>query len=458
MTRYEYDALNRVVSMTDANGGVTSYEYDAVGNLVVPAYGPAFEDYIQLAPDETDEEGEASFYPELETNRFGQKEGIKGGVVSPVFLRRDVHVRSAMVTSVESSDKREGSLLKKESAVTASAAQKNTIKSIKQAVAGAVSKISKTKSKAAAVLNRSAEKLRTAAAQKQAAATKKTPASLAPLSARHTLTTTAPSVKAVVKAPVSCSAQAAVGSGIVFEGGITFWEAIQQAFQQVLPAGVAVAMADSPAPGPADVLGLIVAGFGTVIFASGTYVYRNWIQPYITSEPQGPTIFDEPRPDILSPQIETIPELEPDVGSEIPPFPSSTEEDDSNITSIPLPEEEGVHIITADGSGESSQSNPWDVYTQQIIDESIDVSNWNQGSFDSVEESVARHYYKHGEEVGASSVEQYLRKADGFKSNLRGATTSYVDGEVDGVIRYKKNGRYIDLAPDGSIISFGKAY
>ena len=207
VTQYEYDALNRVVSMTDANGGVTSYEYDAVGNLVVPAYGPAFEDYIQLAPDETDEEGEASFYPELETNRFGQKEGIKGGVVSPVFLRRDVHVRSAMVTSVESSDKREGSLLKKESAVTASAAQKNTIKSIKQAVAGAVSKISKTKSKAAAVFNRSAEKLRTAAAQKQAAATKKTPASLASLNASHPLTKTAPSVKSVTGTQASCSKQ-----------------------------------------------------------------------------------------------------------------------------------------------------------------------------------------------------------------------------------------------------------
>ena len=182
VTRYEYDALNRVVSMTDANGAVTSYKYDAVGNLVFPADGPAFEDYI---PDEADEEGEASFYSELETNRFGQKEGIKGGVVSPVFLRRDVHVRSAMVTSVESSDKREGSLLKKESAVTASAAQKNTIKSIKQAVAGAVSKISKTKSKAAAVFNRSAEKLRTAAAQKQAAVTKKPSVSLASLNASH---------------------------------------------------------------------------------------------------------------------------------------------------------------------------------------------------------------------------------------------------------------------------------
>lgn len=39
--------------------------------------------------------------------------------------------------------------------------------------------------------------------------------------------------------------------------------------------------------------------------------------------------------------------------------------------------------------------------------------------------------------------------------NLKGATKSYINGMVDGVIRYKKNGKYIDLAPDGTIISFG---
>jgi len=31
-----------------------------------------------------------------------------------------------------------------------------------------------------------------------------------------------------------------------------------------------------------------------------------------------------------------------------------------------------------------------------------------------------------------------------------------VDGEIEGVIHYKKNGKYIDIAPDGSIISFGR--
>ena len=105
--------------------------------------------------------------------------------------------------------------------------------------------------------------------------------------------------------------------------------------------------------------------------------------------------------------------------------------------------------------GTSGKSNPWDAYTSQIRRESIDVSSWNKGSFNTPEESVAMHYYKHADEVGASSIEQYIRKAEGFMQNLKGATKSYVDGTVDGVVRYKKNGKYIDLAPDGSIISFG---
>ena len=106
-------------------------------------------------------------------------------------------------------------------------------------------------------------------------------------------------------------------------------------------------------------------------------------------------------------------------------------------------------------SGNSYDANPWDVYTNQIKNDSIDVSGWNKGSFNSVEESVARHYYKHAKEVGASSIEQYIRKAEGFMQNLKGATKSYINGTVEGVIRYKKNGKYIDLAPDGTIISFG---
>lgn len=43
-----------------------------------------------------------------------------------------------------------------------------------------------------------------------------------------------------------------------------------------------------------------------------------------------------------------------------------------------------------------------------------------------------------------------------LKQNLRGAKKYPVKGEVEGVIRYVKNGKYIDLAPDGTIVSFGR--
>ena len=51
----------------------------------------------------------------------------------------------------------------------------------------------------------------------------------------------------------------------------------------------------------------------------------------------------------------------------------------------------------------------------------------------------------------------YLRKAEGFaRTAKKGSSKSRVSGAVEGVIQYKKNGKYIDLVPDGSIISFGR--
>lgn len=84
----------------------------------------------------------------------------------------------------------------------------------------------------------------------------------------------------------------------------------------------------------------------------------------------------------------------------------------------------------------------------------VDKSGWNKGSYDTVEDSIIDHYRRHPE-VNASSPSQYLRKAEGFKQNLKGTTKSDVYGPVEDVVRYKKNGKYIDLAPDGTIISFG---
>ncbi|MDF9825376.1 hypothetical protein M2475_001831 [Breznakia sp. PF5-3] len=57
--------------------------------------------------------------------------------------------------------------------------------------------------------------------------------------------------------------------------------------------------------------------------------------------------------------------------------------------------------------------------------------------------------------MDAASKQNYLNKAVEFSKILKGATKSKVDGFVEGVIRYKKNGKYIDIAPDGSIVSFG---
>ena len=102
---------------------------------------------------------------------------------------------------------------------------------------------------------------------------------------------------------------------------------------------------------------------------------------------------------------------------------------------------------------ESSKGNG-DVKNSQ---ENANSSVWNKGSFDSSQESLDYHFNKHGEEVGAKNTEQYLRKAEEFAKNAKkGSTKSRVRGEVEGVIRYKKNGKYIDIAPDGSIVSFGK--
>ncbi|AVL74176.1 MULTISPECIES: hypothetical protein [Providencia] len=81
---------------------------------------------------------------------------------------------------------------------------------------------------------------------------------------------------------------------------------------------------------------------------------------------------------------------------------------------------------------------------------------WHQGSFNLPEESLQKHYEKHGKEVGASDIEQYQRKAEEFSRSLKGAKTSKIRGATDNVTRYYKNGKYLDKTADGKIISFGK--
>lgn len=68
------------------------------------------------------------------------------------------------------------------------------------------------------------------------------------------------------------------------------------------------------------------------------------------------------------------------------------------------------------------------------------VGGWSNGTFRTVAASIRNHFEKHGAEVGAQNVGQYLRKAEGFARNLRGARTSDLG---NGVTRYMKKGYYV---------------
>lgn len=74
-----------------------------------------------------------------------------------------------------------------------------------------------------------------------------------------------------------------------------------------------------------------------------------------------------------------------------------------------------------------------------------------------MDESLIYHFKTHGAQVGAADIDQYVRKADAFKQNLKGAKKSYPSEGTAGAVRYTKNGKYIILGPDGKILSFGLA-
>jgi hypothetical protein len=81
--------------------------------------------------------------------------------------------------------------------------------------------------------------------------------------------------------------------------------------------------------------------------------------------------------------------------------------------------------------------------------------SWDKGTFDSPEGSLKYHFDKHGKEVGALTPEEYLHKAKVFSQNLKGARKVKINTPTYGVIRYYKNGKYLDKLGD-KIISFGK--
>lgn len=79
---------------------------------------------------------------------------------------------------------------------------------------------------------------------------------------------------------------------------------------------------------------------------------------------------------------------------------------------------------------------------------------WGKGTFPTIAKSVRYHFAKHGAEVGAKDVWQYMRKAEAFGHNLRRAQTSDIGG---GLTRYTKNGYYIIKDAGGNILSYGRA-
>ena len=79
------------------------------------------------------------------------------------------------------------------------------------------------------------------------------------------------------------------------------------------------------------------------------------------------------------------------------------------------------------------------------------VSFWGKGTFPSAAESIKYHFARHGREVSAQNVWQYLRKAFAFNENLRGARTSEIDVKV---VRYMKSGYYIIKDEVGKCLSY----
>jgi RHS repeat-associated protein len=81
------------------------------------------------------------------------------------------------------------------------------------------------------------------------------------------------------------------------------------------------------------------------------------------------------------------------------------------------------------------------------------IGAWGKGTFSTLAKTIGYHFEKHGAEVGAKSMLQYLRKAYEFNRNLRGAEKVALE---NGATRYIKNGYYIIKDETGRILSYGR--
>ncbi len=105
-------------------------------------------------------------------------------------------------------------------------------------------------------------------------------------------------------------------------------------------------------------------------------------------------------------------------------------------------------------------------HTYYVGDTGVLVHNrcngkWSQGTFDTTEQSIDYHYFKHGTEVGASTRDQYIKKATDFANKVlkKGTKGKYIGGATPNTYRYIFNNKYIDLSWNGVehiIVSFGK--
>ena len=103
-----------------------------------------------------------------------------------------------------------------------------------------------------------------------------------------------------------------------------------------------------------------------------------------------------------------------------------------------------IKAMESEGGSSDNNSNKSIEDTKNLEKELEELKDgWGKGSFSDKEE------------VGADSLLQYLRKAKAFSKNLKGAKKRKVTGATKGVIKYEKNGKYIEIAPNGDIISFG---
>ena len=90
--------------------------------------------------------------------------------------------------------------------------------------------------------------------------------------------------------------------------------------------------------------------------------------------------------------------------------------------------------------------------TVTLIEAKQLVSQWSKGTFPTVAESIKYHFLRHGKEVSAENVWQYLRKAVVFSRNVRGARISNLQNNAR---RSMKNGYYVIKDSADKILSFG---